>query len=173
MCYGGESSREVWNIDFSESSLEIGLENARLNQCEKPEFITIKTDVFSALRQFTNTPYKGRNAINKPEVILEEHGFDLVFLDPPAWAKSPFGTVDLVRDYQSIFKLALKAINPRGRVIAVNNVSQVQLEDWLEILRRCATKCGRPLKSIEVLEPENDFPSWDRKFPLKIAVCEI
>ena len=35
---------------------------------------------------------------------LEQREYDLVLLDPPALAKSAFGTVDLLRDYQSLLK---------------------------------------------------------------------
>ena len=38
---------------------------------------------------------------------LEARRFDLVFLDPPRYAKSPFGVVDLINDYAALFKLAL------------------------------------------------------------------
>lgn len=168
-------AKEVWNIDFASSSMEIGKENAILNNFLKPEFKLIKSDVFAALRQLTGTPFKGRNSkMNiKPEVNFEEKQFDLVFLDPPAFSKSPFGTVDLIRDYQSIFKLSLLATKTGGRIIAVNNVAKVDINDWTEILKRCATKAGRNISNIEIIEPEADFPSWDKNFPLKIAVCDV
>lgn len=167
-------AKEVLNIDFSESSLAIGNENAELNNFITPNYKTIKMDVFSALRQFSGTIFSGRNAPKIKEVIkLEQQTFDLVFLDPPAWSKSLHGTIDLVRDYQSIFKLSLLATSKGGRVIAVNNANAVKLDDWLEILKRCANKIGRPISNIEVITPEADFPSPDKNFPLKIAVCEV
>jgi 23S rRNA (cytosine1962-C5)-methyltransferase len=96
----------------------------------------------------------------------------LVFLDPPAWSKSLHGTIDLVRDYQSIFKLSLLATSKGGRIIAVNNANVVKLDEWLDILKRCANKIGRNISNIEVITPEEDFPSPDKIFPLKIAVCD-
>ena len=32
---------------------------------------------------------------------------------------------------------------------------------------------GRPLKAMELIEPEADFPSFDGNHPLKIAVLEV
>ena len=42
-----------------------------------------------------------------------------------------------------------------------------------DVLKRCAAKAGRPLRSVQVLAPEADFPSFDGRHPLKIAVCEV
>ncbi|MEK7433460.1 MAG: class I SAM-dependent methyltransferase [Cyanobacteriota bacterium] len=174
ICAMQGGSKEVLNIDFAESSLEIGEENAKLNNFIQPNYKAIKSDVFFALRQLTGTPFKGRNGIHKKEkIIFKEKTFDLVFLDPPAWSKSPYGTIDLVRDYQSIFKLSLLATSKGGRIIAVNNVGKVNLNEWLEILKRCASKIGRNISNIEVITPEEDFPSKDKNYPLKIAVCDV
>ena len=174
LCAMSGGAKEVLNIDFSESSLAIGQENAELNGFTSPNYNAVKSDVFSALRQFLGITFKARNGKTvNPDVIFKQRTFDMVFLDPPAWSKSPHGTIDLIRDYQSIFKLALLATSEGGRIIAVNNVAKVNLNDWLEILKRCATKAGRTIKNIEVITPEEDFPSPDQNFPLKIAVCEV
>ena len=173
LCAVKGEAKEVWNIDFAKSSLEIGQENAQINQITGENFKLIKEDVFGALYQMAGIPFKGRLAKRKPEVKLKEKNFDLVFLDPPPWSKGHFGTVDLIRDYQSIFKPALMVTAPGGRIIAVNNVGQVNLNDWIEILKRCAIKAGKPIKEIEIIQPEDDFPSWDKNHPLKIAVCQL
>jgi 23S rRNA (cytosine1962-C5)-methyltransferase len=97
-----------------------------------------------------------------------------VVLDPPAWSKSPFGAVDVAGDYASLFKPAVLATRPGGgRIIATNHVASVELETWVEALKRCAAKAGRPLRSVQPLAPEGDFPSFDGKHPLKIVVCEV
>ena len=65
------------------------------------------------------------------------------------------------------------ATAPGGQVLATNHVPHVALEDWLDVLRRCAMKAGRPLGEVEVLPPEADFPSPDGRPPLKVALCEV
>jgi len=104
---------------------------------------------------------------------LQAEQFDLVFLDPPKWAKSPYGTVDLVRDYPSVFKPSLLATKPGGRLVCCNNVAQVDRDDWIDQLQRSARKAGRSIKSLEIIQPEADFPSFDNNPPLKIAVLEV
>ena len=91
----------------------------------------------------------------------------------PRFAKSPFGVVDVIRDYPSILKPALLATREGGELICTNNVAEIELEPWLDILRRCAEKCGRPIRSLTHLAPESDFPSFDGQPPLKIARLHI
>lgn len=165
-------AKRVVNVDFAESSLAIGMENARLNDLKQVEFI--QSDVFPAIKQFANMPISVRRGKKLPK--YPKHGpeqFDLVFLDPPRWAKSAFGNVDLIRDYQSLFKPSLLATKDGGQLICCNNVAQVDRDEWLESLQRCAIKAGRPLKSIEMLLPDADFPSPDGNPPLKIAICQL
>lgn len=169
---GMGGAKRVVNVDFAESSLAVGKENARLNHLDQVEFI--QSDVFPAVKQFANMPICTRRGKKLPK--YPKHGpeqFDLVFLDPPRWAKSAFGNVDLIRDYQSLFKPSLFATKKGGQLICCNNVAQVDRNEWLESLKRCAIKAGRPLKSIEILLPDLDFPSPDANPPLKIAICRL
>jgi len=99
--------------------------------------------------------------------------FDVVFLDPPRYAKSPFGVVDLVNDYPALFKPALLATAEGGTLICCNNVAQVERAAWIDQLERSARKAGRPIREIETIEPEADFPSPDGKPPLKIALLRV
>jgi 23S rRNA (cytosine1962-C5)-methyltransferase len=165
-------AKRVVNVDFAESSLAVGIENAKLNKLDQVEFI--HSDVFPAIKQFADMPIavrRGKKLPKYPKHSPEQ--FDLVFLDPPRWAKSAFGNVDLIRDYQSLFKPSLLATKDGGTLICCNNVAQVDRDEWLESLERCAIKAGRPLKSIEILLPDTDFPSPDGNQPLKIAICKL
>ena len=165
-------AKRVVNVDFAESSLAVGMENAKLNNLDQVEFI--QSDVFPAIKQFANIPItvrRGKKLPKYPKHPPEQ--FDLVFLDPPRWAKSAFGNVDLIRDYQSLFKPSLLATKEGGQLICCNNVAQVDRDEWLESLTRCAIKAGRPLKKIDMLLPDMDFPSPDDNPPLKIAICQL
>lgn len=167
---GGASS--VMNVDFAKSSLAVGKDNAQLNKLDNIEFV--QSDVFPAIKQLAGISVGGRRGQQLPSYPkLKPQQFDMVFLDPPRWAKSPFGNVDLVRDYQSLFKPSLLATAEGGELICCNNVAQVDRDQWLESLHRCANKAGRPLKSLDILEPEADFPSPDNKPPLKMAICRV
>ena len=176
VCAGRAGASDVVNVDFSQSALAVGQENAALNGIEAG-ISFIHSDVFPAMRQLAGLPvtFRRRRGVPAPSNYprLAPRQFDLVVLDPPRWAKSPFGTVDLIRDYPSVFKPALLATAPGGRLLCTNNVAQVERDQWLDQLRRSATKAGRPINAIELIEPEADFPTFDGRPPLKMAVLEV
>ena len=167
-------ARFVVNVDFAESSLKLGKENGRLNDLPlRPRFV--HSDVFAAVRQLAG--------LGQPEVVrgkrlppfpkLEPQQFDLVFLDPPRYAKSPFGVVDLVNDYPALFKPALLATAEGGTLICCNNVAEVDRDAWLDQLQRSARKAGREVREVEWIPPEADFPSLDGKPPLKMVRLRV
>ena len=104
---------------------------------------------------------------------LEQRQYDLVLLDPPAWAKSAFGTVDLLRDYQSLLKPALLATADNGVLICCNNLAKVSMDDWREQVLRCAEKAGRPVRDWKIMTPGADFPSQDQQPPLKTLILQL
>ena len=164
----------VVNVDFAESSIAIGKENARINELPiRVRFV--KSDVFPALRQLSGqgqaTMVRGKRMPPFPK--LEPHQFDVVFLDPPRYAKSPFGVVDLVNDYAALFKPALLCTAEGGTLICCNNVAEVTREVWLDQLERSTRKVGRAIREVEWIEPEADFPSPTGQAPLKMALLRV
>ena len=164
----------VVNVDFAESNINVGKENARLNELPiRLRFV--QSDAFAAMRQLSG--------IGQPKMIrrkhmpvfpkLEPHIFDVVFLDPPRYAKSPFGVVDIVNDYAALMKLALLCTAEGGTLICCNNAAEMSREVWADQLQRCATKAGRTVHEIEWITPEADFPSLDGNPPLKIALLRV
>ena len=165
-------AREAWNVDFARSSLDVARRSLELNALDPARLVTVEEDFFAAARQLSGLPVKGRGA-SRPYVRLEPRTFDVVFLDPPAWSRGPFGAVDVVGDYPSLLKPALFALAPGGTLIATQHVAEVGIEAWKDVLERGARKCGRPLAALEFLGPDEDFPSFDARPPLKIAVATV
>ncbi len=164
----------VVNVDFAESSLKVGKENARLNDLPiRLRFV--HSDAFAAMRQLAGIGQPGMVRGRKMPAFpkLEQRAFDLVFLDPPRYAKSPFGVVDIVNDYAALMKPALLCTAEGGTLICCNNAAQISRETWADQLQRCAAKAGRPIRELEWIAPEDDFPSHDGQAPLKIAVLRV
>jgi 23S rRNA (cytosine1962-C5)-methyltransferase len=191
-------ARSVTNLDFSETALGIGRNNAELNGLHVAEgaFECLCGDAVPALRMLAGLPVsadrrrgrgggrgggRGRGSRGAPDgrgggrapLKLRRRQFDVVVLDPPTWTKTKFGAVDLVRDYESLFKPSVLATRPGGTVLATNHVASVDIDEWLEKLEKCAKKADQPLSDLTVLEPEMDFPSPDSKHPLKIAIAKV
>ena len=163
---------QVVNVDFATHALSIGSVNAMLNEQSEPQFQTLQDDAMLVLRQFSGLGVRGK-AKRRQFAKRSARLFDIVVLDPPRRARSPFGAVDTVNDYQSLFKPALLCTKVGGNMLVTNNVASVDLEDWLGILKRCAHKAERPIREIQVIQPEEDFPSLDGQHPLKMAWLSI
>ncbi|KPX09577.1 class I SAM-dependent methyltransferase [Pseudomonas syringae] len=168
---GGAS--EVCNLDFAEGNLAVGRENGALNP-QLPPMQFIQSDYFPAIRQLAGLPIAARRSQQLPSYVkLQQRQYDLVLLDPPAWAKSAFGTVDLLRDYQSLLKPALLTTADDGVLICCNNLAKVSMQDWREQVLRCATKAGRPVRDCQEMRPAADFPSQDNQPPLKTLILQL
>ncbi len=165
-------AREAWNVDFARSSLDVARRNAELNSVLDARLVEVQEDVFPVVWQLGGTPVKGR-ASARAYVRVEPRRFDVVFLDPPASSKGPVSAVDVERDYPSLFKPALLALEENGILIATNHVAAVEAQAWRETLLRCAAKAGRPLREVELTGPDDDFPAFDGRKPLKIAICRL
>ncbi|MBA1380687.1 class I SAM-dependent rRNA methyltransferase [Pseudomonas brassicacearum] len=166
-------AREVCNLDFAEGNLAVGRENGLLNP-ELPTMEFVQSDYFPAIRQLAGLPISQRRGQKLPSYVrLEPRQYDLVLLDPPAWAKSAFGTVDLLRDYQSLLKPALLTTADDGVLICCNNLAKISMDDWREQVLRCAQKIGRPVREWSALAPGDDFPSRDRQPPLKTLILQF
>ena len=166
-------AREVCNLDFAEGNLAVGRENNALNP-QLPTMQFIPSDYFPAIRQLAGLPIAQRRGHKLPDYVkLDQRQYDLVLLDPPAWAKSAFGTVDLLRDYQSLLKPALLTTAQDGVLICCNNLAKVSMDDWREQVLRCASKIGRPVRDWQVMPPAADFPSLDNQPPLKTLILQL
>lgn len=172
LCAAAGAAREVCNLDFAEGNLAVGRENGLLNP-QLPKMQFIQSDYFAAIRQLAGLPIIQRRHKLPSYPRLEQRQYDLILLDPPAWAKSAFGTVDLLRDYQSLLKPALLTTAENGVLICCNNLAKVSMDDWREQVLRCAEKAGRPVRDWQVLTPGSDFPSLDQQPPLKTLILQL
>jgi len=173
LCAAAGGAREVLNLDFAEGNLAVGRENNALNP-QLPAMQFLQSDYFPAIRQLAGLPVAQRRGQKLPAYPrMAPRQFDLVFLDPPAWARSAFGTVDLARDYQSLLKPALLATADDGVLVCCNNLAKVPMEEWRDQVLRCASKIGRPVRDWKSLAPAADFPSNDARPPLKTLILRL
>lgn len=129
----------------------------------------IQADFFVAVRQFAGRPIKGR-ASHSGYTHFKPRCFDRIILDPPTFTRGPFGAVDIVNDYSSLAKPCIQALDDGGALLATNHSPAVNHADWVDSVQRCAAKVGRPIRQVDTIEPDGDFPSFDGQPPLKAAV---
>jgi 23S rRNA (cytosine1962-C5)-methyltransferase len=162
-------ARDVVNVDFAASALAIGRANGERNGVR---FETIEENVIPVLRQLAGLPVKGRGG-RRPYTRVAPRTFDLVLLDPPRWATTPFGAIDVERDYPSLLRPAMRCVAPNGRLAATNHVPTVSRDTFEHTLRRSAEKEERTIAALDWLVPEADFPSPDGQPPLKMAIVSL
>jgi 23S rRNA (cytosine1962-C5)-methyltransferase len=156
----------VLNVDFAGSALDVGRANVPRNHPGTGSIEFFQSDCLAALWQLAGRELPRRRGKSP---YIAPRSFDLIVLDPPRLSKGRFGTVDVVRDYGSLFKPCVQICRPGGAILATNHVPSVLLDDWLRGLRRTAEKAGRVIEGLEVIAPEPDFPSFDGNHPLKMA----
>ena len=166
-------SESVCQVDFSGGNLEVARKNYEANGLDASSVELLQEDCYPVLWQFAGRAVKGRAARRRKYTKLKARRFELIILDPPAWSKSPFGAVDLVNDYPSLLKPCIECLSDDGMILCSNNVASVSIESFVAVVKRCAEKAGRPVKEVERLLPESDFPSPDGRPPLKVLVMSF
>ena len=130
----------VQAIDSSESALAAARNNASENRIGNIDFE--EADVFEALA--------GLAAARKR--------FDLVVLDPPAFAKSR-GHLDAARRaYKEINRRALSILAPGGVLVSCSCSHHVSEADLLEIVAEGALESNRTLRVLERRAQASDHP---------------
>ncbi len=162
----------VQNVDFADSALAVGRRNAAANGIAADRCTMLHGDCIPVLRQLAGQPVQRRGRhVPYPHIAAQQ--FDLIVLDPPRFAKGRFGTVDVVRDYPSLWKPCLLALADGGSVLATNHVPAVDADAWHRVLARSAEKAGRPLRSLVPIPVDDDFPTFDGRPPLKLVLATV
>jgi 23S rRNA (cytosine1962-C5)-methyltransferase len=152
---GAES---VIAVDVSGPALAQAKRNAEFNEASNIEFI--EANVFDLLRQ------------------LEEKGerFDLINLDPPAFAKNRASIDAAMRGYKEINLRAMKMLNDGGTLITSTCSYHMSETQFLNVLADAAGDAGRFARIIEKRTQARDHPvliSMPETYYLKCMVLRI
>jgi 23S rRNA (cytosine1962-C5)-methyltransferase len=130
----------VIGIDISGDAVAAAERNARLNEITNVDFL--EANVFDVLRE------------------MEAAGdrFDLIVLDPPAFAKNRASLKAAIRGYKEINLRALKLLNSGGVLITCTCSYHVSEELFLEILAQAAIDAHRRVQIVEKRMQATDHP---------------
>ncbi|MDD5085037.1 MAG: class I SAM-dependent rRNA methyltransferase [Candidatus Omnitrophica bacterium] len=134
---GGASS--VLSVESSESAIETAKENFRRNGLDPENFGFKRADMLDEFRKMQDK-------------------FDLVILDPPAFAKSKNHIIQASRGYKDINMQAIRHIAPDGWLMTFSCSSYVSHELFKQIIFAAAKDAGRNLQIIRRLSPGPDHP---------------
>ena len=127
-------------LDASREALARGTENAVLNGFDNIDWV--EGDAFEALREWERA---GRR-------------FDLVVLDPPAFAKHRGALGQALRGYAEINLRAMRILAPGGVLLTASCSHHVSRADFLKMLSNAAADSGRRLTLERVLGQAVDHP---------------
>ena len=105
------------------------------------------------------TQIERRNALDWLGLLAEaDERFDMIILDPPAFAKSKRNLDDATRSYQRLNITALQILEPGG-ILATSSCSQALSEtDFLKIVHYSARKADRRLRLLHRGAGSPDHP---------------
>jgi len=146
-CYTGAFSvyafaggaQSVTSVDASKSAIDMCRQNVVANFASAPHHAEV-ADCFSYLTQIPDT-------------------FDLIVLDPPAFAKHQRAVQRAMRGYETINALALKKIKPGG-ILATFSCSQlISREMFRDSVMRAAVSAGRFVRIVDFLHQAPCHPT--------------
>ena len=131
---------QVIGIDISADAVVAAQRNAALNGMTNVEFR--EANVFDALRAMEATSER----------------FDVIVLDPPAFAKNRASLKAAIRGYKEINLRALKLLNSGGVLITCTCSYHVSEELFLEIVAAAAIDAHRRVQVVEKRMQATDHP---------------
>lgn len=166
-CYTGSfalhavkfGARRVIAIDSSVQALELAKENAKLNGFdERIEFI--EGNAFDILREF----YKNGKT------------FDVIILDPPAFAKSQRHIEGAIRGYKEINLRAIKMIREGGFLVTCSCSQHITPEVFQQIIDSARIDANKMLRLVEFRTQAKDHPillSYPESLYLKCGIYQV
>jgi 23S rRNA (cytosine1962-C5)-methyltransferase len=127
-------------VDSSAPAIEIALENMRMNGFDSPEFGCFTADA----RKYFET--------------MEQAQYDVIVLDPPAYAKNVASRIQALKGYRSINALALAKIKPGGILFTFSCSQVVDRQMFTSAVTAAAVDAGRQVRIIHHLSQPPDHP---------------
>jgi len=134
-----DGAAEVLCVDSSAQALELAAENARRNSLS---MATRKGDAFDVL-----------------EALAQERArFDIVVIDPPAFAKRKKDLPKALAAYKRLNQLALRLLADDGILVSCSCSYHVSAEDLQDAIAKAARGAGKHLQILELGGQAPDHP---------------
>jgi 23S rRNA (cytosine1962-C5)-methyltransferase len=151
-------ARRVTLVETSEAALARARENADLNGLQNLELV--RENVFTYLKA----------------AVAAGAGFDVIVLDPPAFARSRRDRAAAARGYKEINRRAFQLLNPGGHLVTCSCSYNLSEAEFLEIVRQAAADAGRQARVVERRGAARDHPallSLPESLYLKCFIMEV
>jgi 23S rRNA (cytosine1962-C5)-methyltransferase len=132
----------VTSIDVSAPAIEAARQHFSLNGLDPLAHTFIVADVFEYLEQ----------------VQLDGEQFDVVVLDPPAFAKTQAARSQALKAYRRLNMLAMQVLRPGGILLSCSCSGVIGMDDLLGTLSQVAQRLSRPVQVLESYMHGVDHP---------------
>ncbi|MFZ5449773.1 MAG: class I SAM-dependent rRNA methyltransferase [Thermodesulfobacteriota bacterium] len=152
-------AQRVTLVESSGAALELAKENAVLNGVFN-KLDLVKANVFNYLK----------------EAVAAGRRFDLISLDPPAFAKSRRDRAAAYKGYKEINRRAFQLLTPGGVLVTSSCSYNLSEPEFLEIVREAAADAHRQARLIERRGAARDHPallSLPESLYLKCLIMEV
>jgi 23S rRNA (cytosine1962-C5)-methyltransferase len=138
-----QTCSKVTAVDISREVLEVAEQNEKLNAAQnRPEIEWIEGNAFDLMKDYATA---GRQ-------------YDLIVLDPPAFAKSKKHLESALRGYKELNLRALKMLRPGGVLITCSCSFAVSEENFQAMLTEAAQDAHRSVRVLEKRTQSQDHP---------------
>jgi len=134
-------AQEVRGVDASEEAIEMARKNAALNGVSD-RCVFEAANAFDYLKACDNSGEK----------------FDVVILDPPAFAKSKEALQGALRGYKEINLRAMKILQPGGILVTASCSHYVTTELFRAVIASAARDARRTVRILEIRRQSVDHP---------------
>lgn len=173
-------AKRVTCLDISEHALASARRNVALNHFQdRVEFVA--ADAFEYLREQVRANAerleRGHKKIDTSQPLQSTgRTWDVIILDPPAFAKTKTAIKGACRGYKDINLHAMKLINEGGYLVTASCSYHIRPELFLETIQDAAIDAGKILRLIEYRGAGKDHPQilgTHEGDYLKFAIFEV
>lgn len=173
-------AKRVTCLDVSEHAIETAKRNVERNGfSDRVEFVV--ADAFQYLRdQVKGLEERKQRAIGgvdtSKKLQYEGRSWDVVILDPPAFAKTRGAVEGAKRGYKDINLQGLKLVNEGGYLVTASCSYHMRPDLFLEAIQEAAKDAGKKLRLVEWRAAGKDHPQIlgvNEGHYLKFAIFEV
>lgn len=152
---------KVTAIDISREALEIAEQNEKLNaSANNSEIEWMEANAFDLLKDYSTA---GRQ-------------YDVIVLDPPAFARSKRNLEPAIRGYKELNLRAFKMLRPSGILVTCSCSFHVSEADFIEVVTSASVDAHRPVRILEKRTQSSDHPillGVPETYYLKCLICAV
>jgi 23S rRNA (cytosine1962-C5)-methyltransferase len=132
-------AREVLCVDSSAAALELAVSNAERNDAK---ITAVRGDAFDVLE----------------DLVKRREKFDIVIVDPPAFAKRKKDLPKALAAYKRLNQLAMQVLGPEGILVSCSCSYHVSPEDLQDAIAKAAKSADKQLQILEMGGQAPDHP---------------